>query len=373
MRESDARFLEESFKKYYFDHFDLIKTPPDPQMREFGYQKFNGGMNRHIALKSDRELRLLLMTNVPSDVYCSNARYSFPNLPMAEKDWQGADLIFDIDAKDLELPCRANHTFKRCTECAHTFLTEMQCPKCSSTKHEKASVLCTDCIAAAKKEAKKLVSILTSDLGIKTEEIAVYFSGNEGFHIYVASPKYEKLESRERADIVDYLSFRGAIPETFGAKASNFAKSRFSEIDDGGWPGRVAKEIFGSKSGRPKALKQIMMEGYPAFKRKITDLQKSIGVRIDPNVTVDVHRIFRLGGTINSKSGLTKMVCADIDRFNPGSDACMLDGDPVTVTAYCPSEFWLKNKKFGPYKGEQVTVPKYAAAYMICKGCATTP
>jgi DNA primase small subunit len=150
MRESDARFLEESFKKYYFDHFDLIKTPPDPQMREFGYQKFNGGMNRHITLKSDKELRLLLMTNVPSDVYCSNARYSFPNLPMAEKDWQGADLIFDIDAKDLELPCRANHTFKRCAECAHTFLAEPQCPKCSSTKHEKVSVLCTDCIAAAR-------------------------------------------------------------------------------------------------------------------------------------------------------------------------------------------------------------------------------
>ena len=53
--------------------------------REFGYQKFNGGMNRHISLKSDKELHLLLMQNKPSDVYCSNARYTFPNLPMAER------------------------------------------------------------------------------------------------------------------------------------------------------------------------------------------------------------------------------------------------------------------------------------------------
>ena len=44
--------------------------------REFGFQKFNGGMNRHISLKSDKELHLLLMQNKPSDVYCSNACYS---------------------------------------------------------------------------------------------------------------------------------------------------------------------------------------------------------------------------------------------------------------------------------------------------------
>ena len=45
----------------------------------------------------------MLMTNLPCDVFCSNGYYSFPNLPMAEKDWKEADLIFDIDAKDLNL------------------------------------------------------------------------------------------------------------------------------------------------------------------------------------------------------------------------------------------------------------------------------
>ena len=371
MLEADAKFLEDSFKKYYFDHFDLIHTPKNPEMREFGYQKFNSGMIRHISLRSDKELHLLLMKNVPSDVYCSNARYSFPNLPMAEKDWQNADLIFDIDAKDLHLPCRTNHTAKKCNSCGHISSGLDSCPQCKGTKFDTASVLCNDCIAGAKKEVEKLITILISDLGIKKEDIIIYYSGNEGFHIHVSSPEYEKLDSRHRADLVDYVTFKGAIPETFGAR-TNFAKSIFSDIDEQGWPGRVSKKIFGSKSNKPKLSKEIISEGYPAFKKRLESIQKEIGALVDPNVTIDVHRIFRLGGTINSKSGLTKLLCTDLAKFNPGIDACYIDDEKTSILADCPIEFRLQNKKFGPYKKERLEVPKYAAVYMICKGCATT-
>ena len=46
MHENDLKLLEETFKKYYFDHFDLIHVPHRPAEREFGYQKFNSGMVR---------------------------------------------------------------------------------------------------------------------------------------------------------------------------------------------------------------------------------------------------------------------------------------------------------------------------------------
>lgn len=371
MLETNVKFLEDAFKKYYFDHFDLIHTPKNPEMREFGYQKFNSGMTRHISLRSDKELHLLLMKNIPSDVYCSNARYSFPNLPMAEKDWQNADLIFDIDAKDLHLPCRINHTIKKCNTCDSVFSNLDSCPECKATKFDTASVLCNDCIAGAKKEVEKLITVLTGDLGIKKENITVYYSGNEGFHIHVSSSEYEKLDSRHRADLVDYITFKGAIPETFGAK-TNFAKSVFSDIDEKGWLGRVSKGIFGSKSNKPKISREIISEGYASFKKRLELIQKEIGVHVDPNVTIDVHRIFRLGGTINSKSGLTKITCTDLAKFNPSMDACFIDDEKVTVLANCPVEFKLKNKKFGPYKKEKIDVPRYAAVYMICKGCATT-
>ena len=141
MKDNDIKFLEESFKKYYFDHFDLIRTPTRTSEREFGYQKFNSGMTRHISIKDDKELRLLLMQNVPSDVYCSNAYYTSPNLSMNEKDWKEADLIFDIDAKDLNLSCRENHIVSICGKCNEISQNSKICSKCNTTKLEKKSYL----------------------------------------------------------------------------------------------------------------------------------------------------------------------------------------------------------------------------------------
>ncbi len=94
-------------------------------------------------------------------------------------------------------------------------------------------------------------------------------------------------------------------------------------------------------------------------------------MKIDPNVTMDVHRIFRLPGSINSKSGLTKILCPDLSNFNPYTEASFLNSDTVEIFANCPIEFKLKNKKFGPYINEKVSVPTFAAVYMICKKLAT--
>jgi len=134
MLENDLKFLEETFKQYYFDHFDLIHVPDRSKEREYGYKKFNSGMIRHMSLKTDKDLHLMFMTNAPSDVFCSNGYYSFPNLPMAEKDWKEADLIFDIDAKDLKLSSRKDHTCMKCVSCAEISLVQDACPKCKSNK-----------------------------------------------------------------------------------------------------------------------------------------------------------------------------------------------------------------------------------------------
>ena len=372
MYEKDLKLLEEAFKKYYFDHFDLIHVPDRTSEREFGYQQFNSGMTRHLTVKNDNELRLVLMNNIPSDVYCSNAYYSFPNLPMAEKDWKEADLIFDIDSKDLNLGCRPEHTCTKCLSCNHVFQKQLQCPKCESKKLEHKSLTCKNCIQSAKKEVKKLSNILITDLGIAEKNIQVYFSGNEGFHVYAYDTQYQKLGSRERSELVDYLMFRGTIPETFGYKRFKPEKSSLLDFNESGWRGRLAKHLFVSKSKRSKIVTQILSNGYSAFQNKLEDARNQIGVKIDPNVTMDIHRIFRLPGSLNSKSGLAKQICENLEKFNPYSDSCFIDDEPTEVLANLPSSFELKNKKYGPYQNDKVTVPKFAAIYMICKGLATS-
>lgn len=371
MLEHDSNFLVETFKQYYFDHFNLIHVPDRSSEREFGYKKFNSGMIRHISLKTDKDLRLMLMTNVPSDVFCSNAYYSFPNLSMGEKDWKEADLIFDIDAKDLNLSCRKEHTCIKCLSCGEASLVQDSCPNCNSTKLDLVSLSCQNCISGVKKEVLKLISILTDDLHIPSDNITTSFSGNEGFHLYVKGSQYNQLGSKERGNLIDYIMFRNATPETFGFNKFKPSRSSFPEFNEPGWRGRVAKELFGSKSKRPKIISKIISDGYPTYRQKLVDIGKnSIGTKIDPNVTVDIHRIFRLEGSLNGKSGLAKLNCENIEKFNPYSEACLIEDNQVEIFGKCPIEFRLKNRKFGPYTNERISVPKYAAVYMICKGIA---
>jgi len=370
MQETDTKFLEDSFKKYYFEHFDLIRVPERTSEREFGYQKFNSGMTRHISIKDDKELHLLFMQNTPSDVYCSNAYYSFPNLQMNEKDWKEADLIFDIDAKDLNLSCRKNHTISICNECNNISENSERCLKCNSTKLDKKSLPCKNCIDSSKMEVSKLSEILIDDLAIIPENIHVYFSGNEGFHVYVYNSQFQQIGSRERSELVDYIMFRGTLPETFGMKKFKPNRSSFPNFNEKGWRGRFSKQVFGSKSNRSKIISELLTNGYSSFQKTLVNVSEKIGVRIDPNVTMDIHRIFRLPGSINSKSGLTKIFCKNLPKFDPYNEASFLSDDPVAVFANCPIEFKLKNKKFGPYINEKVTVPTFAAVYMICKKLA---
>jgi len=371
MQENDIKFLEDSFKKYYFDHFELIHVPNRTSEREFGFQKFNSGMTRHISIKDDNELRLLLMKNIPSDVYCSNACYSFPNLPMNEKDWKEADLIFDIDAKDLNLECRKNHTVSKCNECNEISTVSDICSKCNSSKIEKKSLPCKNCIDASKNEVSKLSKILTEDLDIQQNNIHVYFSGNEGFHVYVYNSQFQKLGSRERSELADYILFNGAIPETFGMKKFKPNRSSFPDFEEKGWRGRFSKYMYGSKSKRSKIITELITNGYSSFQKILENVSDNIGVKIDPNVTMDVHRIFRLPGSLNSKSGLTKIFCNDLPKFDPYTEASFLNDNPVQVLANCPITFNLKNKKFGPYFNDKISIPTYAAVYMICKKLAT--
>lgn len=369
MIEKNMALVESALKEYYFSHFDLIHVPPKPTQREFGYQKINGGMIRHLSIKDNKELHLLLMKEIPSDIYCSNAYYSFPSMPMSEKDWRGADLIFDIDAKDLALSCRKNHTISKCSSCQKIKDEgQSQCIKCGSTKFEVSSVACTNCIEESKKEVKMLIEILINDLGIKNEEIIVHFSGNEGFHVRVLNSNYEILDSQERADLADYVMFNGTMPETFGIRKQANSKSSLPNFEENGWRGRVAKTLFGSKTKIPKITKEITFAGYSAFQLKLEEMRQSIGVKVDPKVTMDIHRIFRLEGSVNSKSGLSKIQCNDIEKFDPFFDACLLGEEQTEIIVDCPVSIKLKNKKFGPYDNEKVSLPKYVAVYMICKG-----
>jgi DNA primase small subunit len=376
----NAGIVRSAFRGYYFKP-DMIEEPSKMEQREFGYMQFGqAGMVRHLSFKSIKELTATIMKEVPSDIYCSNAYYRFPTYPMQEKQWLGADLIFDIDGKDLHLPCVPSHSYPVCTNCGHASppapdeRKEYSCPACGGKKADNVSIPCVRCINGSKKEVKRLVEFLTGDLGMRQGDIHVYFSGNNGFHVHVSDSAYIPLDPQARSDLVGYLSGSGLMAESVGVRKGNADNLFFIKFPKSGlaygWRSRVASKLKIDSTSIIKLTHIVEQKGgYTPFKVDLDRMARDIGVRIDPQVTTDVHRVFRMPGTLNGKSGLAKMKCKDLDSFDPFVDACVLGESKVSVRLKAPVKLKLKNKPFSISK-ESAELPAYAAVYLICKGLA---
>ncbi|MGC2571954.1 MAG: DNA primase small subunit domain-containing protein [Candidatus Nitrosopolaris sp.] len=370
--------VKDAFKEYYFNHINLLETPEHLEQHEFGYVTFGSGMIRHLSFRNKGDLIATLVRDVPTDFYCSNAYYRFPTYPMKEKQWLGADLIFDIDAEDLQLPCELSHSYFICTRCNEVSVKSEVCEFCKNTVFNKTSIPCDKCIIALKKEVLRLATVLTNDLGIDEKFITVHFSGNNGFHIVASDKSFHLLGPEARSDIVSYLIGTNMMTESIGVRKARdrsgrdflikFPKSGLSY----GWRKRIA-DRFGIDQASVLKLNNIVQRngGYEGFKAELGKMTKSLGVKVDPQVTMDVHRIFRMPGTINSKSGLVKMRCIDLDSFDPMTHSCLLGDKEVKVKTNVSSQiyFKLKGKSF-KLKEKIIELPLFAAVYLVCKGLA---
>lgn len=377
MTPKSAEITRAAFKQYYFNQ-RAIESPDAIEQREFGYAQFGmHGMVRHLSFKSMGELVATLLKEVPSDVYCSNALYRFPTLSMQEKQWLGADLIFDIDGKDLDLPCVPSHSYPICAACGHASAPqdrEYTCLVCGGKKAEYVPIPCSKCIDGSKKEAKLLIDFMTRDLGIGRQNIHPYFSGNNGFHFHIHGDEYRPLDSQARADLVGYLAGVGLLSESIGVRKSPGGDLAFVRFPRSGlslgWRNKVATRLKIDTTSTIRLTNLVKEKGgYAGFKAELDKMTKDMGVRIDPQVTTDVHRVFRMPGTINSKSGLAKIRCGDIDLFDPFKQACVLGDGKVGIKLKAPVKLKLKGEPFNLSK-ETAELPAFAAVYLICKGLA---
>ena len=164
------------------------------------------------------------------------------------------------------------------------------------------------------------------------------------------------------------------MAESIGVRKGNAENLVFIKFPKSGlaygWRRRVADKLKIDTSSIIK-LKHIVEQkgGYAPFKVDLDRMVRDMGAMIDPQVTTDVHRVFRMPGTLNSKSGLAKMRCSDLDAFDPFADACLLGDGKVGVRLKTPVKLKLKNKAFNISK-ESAELPAYAAVYLICKGLA---
>jgi DNA primase small subunit len=96
----------------------------------------------------------------------------------------------------------------------------------------------------------------------------------------------------------------------------------------------------------------------------------SQAARIDSSVTTDIHRVFRLAGTLHGNTGMLKMGVRSPNDFDPTRDPVVLSDEEVRINVIFYPEFSLKGQAFGPYRSEAVTVPTYAAIGILTRGFA---
>ena len=370
--EENITFLRNVFRKYYFENKDFPYLY-SIEKREFGYRKFDSLVVRHLSFKNMGELMAELVRNVPLDVYYSNAYYGLPSNPINEKQWEGADLIFDIDIKDLDLPCSHEHTYYICNVCGYVNPERKLCVNCNKGKTYDTSIPCKRCLTSIKKEAAKLLDFLYCDLGIKEKFVEIFFSGNAGFHFHVSDPNIRNLDSYSRANVTDYIIGNGFMCESIGVRKyrNGFVIKLPKSGIVTGWRKKIASNLGINQKSELK-LKNIVEAsgGYEGFRNELKKMTRKNGVHIDGQVTNDIHRVFRLPGSINGKSGLTKAKCDNLESFNPNNEACMLSDSEVYVNLKTKLKITLKSNNFRLDNALE-KVPSYVAAYLICKGLAS--
>lgn len=380
MLEKTRQLLKRAFKEYYFKRGEKIEIPSRIDQREFGYMPFGGGMIRHLSIKTAGELRAMLVKEAPYGVYVSSSYYENPNLSIVEKGWKGGDLVFDIDADDLNMPCKAEHDWWACKTCAtlQLGLRPQKCPACSGVKIQTINWTCEKCLRGTKNEVIKLQDMMMWDFGIAKDEITTYFSGNKGYHMTVQSESYLDMDQRARNEIADYVSGKGIKLETFGLSYNasfNDMLSKLPDIDEGGWRGRFA-EFIGSYGDqrvtdvKAKAVTIFTRTKQEDFQNMLSNMVKMFGSKVDPSVTTDIHRIFRLPGSLHGESGLSKTRCDNILSFDPSSNPVEIGNEEISVYVKFCSKFSLGGGTYGPYVKQKVTLPLFAAVYLMSKDLA---
>ncbi|MCZ7400960.1 MAG: DNA primase catalytic subunit PriS [Candidatus Methanoperedens sp.] len=258
------QFLRKRFSDYY-QNSQLI-LPHDFPRREWGFIFFDElpevVMRRHKAFSRENEALDYIRGMVPAHAYHSAAYYEFPGAAtMKEKKWQGADLIFDLDADHL--PAKV-YSYKGMLD-------------------------------NVKSETAKLLDFLIEDFGFSENNTSIVFSGGRGYHIHVHDPKVFTLESAERREIVDYVSGTGLSIDYL------FKPEKFVAIDTG--RGYMKKEFF---SPRKVSSFDETSEGFgwgKRISRYIISFLKGISTKDEVDAINEITEIIKNYNLKNVQSG----------------------------------------------------------------------
>ncbi|RQG95851.1 DNA primase small subunit PriS [Natrarchaeobius chitinivorans] len=386
MEERTRAYLRGRFR----DHYRRVEITPPPAAneREWGFIPWTDGpgttMVRHRSLLELGDLSEFLVRKRPRHVYFSAGRFRDPGASsMSAKDWQSADLVFDLDADHLPSVTLGEDSYG-------------------------------EMLAKCKDALLRLLEFLEDDFAF--EELEVVFSGGRGYHVHVRDDDVRHLEREHRREIVDYvrgigLDFEELIDtETVAGLGRKTPTERRLLRTGGGWGARThthfmsfvdelleleeaaalerLQEFDGIGEGKAQATLNAARNNRDGLEagnvtvhtavaqlaeRFATKAVERDGAPIDEPVTTDTNRLIRLPGSLHGGSGLetVRLERDEIDDFDPLVDAVpeTFRGQEIAVDVTDGGEIELGGDIFTVPEGDQ-SVQEYVGVFLMARGRA---
>jgi len=294
----------EERKLFYHEEWGADRLPDyivkSLKNREFAFDyDGEGPKDRYRSFVSLTQLEGQIVASKPYAAYTSVSLYEEPQ---KRRGWLSAELVFDIDAKDL--PARS----------------------CSCSEGE----VCERCL----QDAKEYVLRFTEDLKdiFALRDINFVYSGR-GYHLRVQDREVVGLSSQERAELLDYISgnvvpedLRGrGYPSIFRARATGVLP--FLGLDQLREMGLTKPKAEKLQEELPSLLPELKRGDFSRVRRLLKEkknytaflegLSKVNASMVDARVTVDIKRILRLPTSLHSKVSMVCTPVRDLESFDP--------------------------------------------------------
>ena len=391
-----ARFAHR-FGQYY-QHAPLW-SPPRIKTREWMFIPFGGAPPlRHKSFSGIGQVQSFLSQRAMHSCFYSTAYWRRPyELKMAEKLWQGADLIFDLDGDHLP------------------GVTDRDFPGMLEVIQEQAWSLWND--------------FLEPEFGFTEDHLQVTFSGHRGFHLHYRDPSLFHLDSEARRELVSHI--RGEGVDVKGGLA------RYHDQHAKGWTQRIRqgmdamittlRAIHRGSEGASGELRRLETELQAMQDREGTTSQRSAAAirrlaelmdhdqrvgrlkegkfevlgnyqalflnllkadasvvlgsagETDEVVTIDVRRQIRWPTSLHGKSGmrvsefpLSRLDPDGHNPYNPLNEAFVLGMDQVVEVEWTVDDAVAQfgDRRLESTTGERIQVHESGATFLVLKGWA---
>ncbi|MDE0741007.1 MAG: DNA primase catalytic subunit PriS [Candidatus Poseidoniia archaeon] len=375
-------FLKGKFQEYYRNA--NITLPPRFTAREWGFLSWEGGiMNRHQKFRSVNEVKKYLIKAAPAHSYHSVAYYKDPGKnTMIDKEWMGADLIFDLDADHL--------------------------PEMEEVK--KGKIPFSKLMDYIREQTYRLVvDVLLGDFGLNENDLLITFSGGRGYHVHVRTPDMLTLPSGARREIADYLTGKGLDLNKIlidagytkeypirgkGVERKNIGVEKLPKKESKGWQGIITRYIHQTldslrkldKEERKNNMEKLGLKNI-TFNSKNTNEEifnkmpkapkkrlvrialKETAIHPDEPVTGDIHRLIRLPGSLHGGSGLkvTVMDSTKLETFDPMKEATAFGDDLVKVRSIVNHPVTMGDGLAKLKPNSVVELPEKVAIYFMAR------